>query len=142
MAMEIPSKRIMAFSWQLLWRWRIDTGWGTLCTVSSIKLLHVDILCLLFMQSIWKQQIHSMWGSRKKLLFSRRLEWTREFARAIKVTRIENLGKFDTGGCRLSQEKAVKDVKSCVQFCFLVGLILDLDWPRKNWPIKIKHNPD
>ena len=36
------------------------------------------------------------------------------------------------GGCLLSREKAVKDVKSCVQFCFLVEVYLDLDWSRKN----------
>ena len=38
----------------------------------------------------------------------------------------------NTGGCLFSREKAVKDVKSRVRFCFLVGVILDLDWPRKN----------
>ena len=42
-----------------------------------------------------------------------------------------------TGGCLFSREKALKDVKSRVRFCFLVGVILDLDWPRKNWPMKI-----
>ena len=37
-----------------------------------------------------------------------------------------------TGGCLFSREKAVKDVKSRVRFCFLVGVNLDLDWLRKN----------
>ena len=40
--------------------------------------------------------------------------------------------KLYTGGCLFSREKAVKDVKSRVRFCFLVGVILDLDWLRKN----------
>ena len=40
--------------------------------------------------------------------------------------------KLYTGGCLFSREKAVKDVKSRVWFCFLVGVILDLDWLRKN----------
>ena len=35
-------------------------------------------------------------------------------------------------GGLLSREKAVKDVKSCVRFCFLVKVYLDLDWSRKN----------
>ena len=37
-----------------------------------------------------------------------------------------------TEGCFFSREKAVKDVESCVRFCFLVGVYLDLDWSRKN----------
>ena len=40
--------------------------------------------------------------------------------------------KPNTGGCLFSREKAVKDVESSVRFCFLVGVILDLDWLRKN----------
>ena len=33
-----------------------------------------------------------------------------------------------TGGCLISREKAVKDVNSRVEFCFLVGAILNFDW--------------
>ena len=36
-----------------------------------------------------------------------------------------------TGWCLLSREKAVKDVRSCVRFRYLVGVYLDLDWSRK-----------
>ena len=48
----------------------------------------------------------------------------------------------NTGFCLLSQEKAVKDVKSCVRFCFLVGVILDFDLSIFSCPIQIEDNPD
>ena len=42
-----------------------------------------------------------------------------------------------TGGYLLSREKAVKDVNSRVEFCFLVGVIPNFDWPIFSWPIQI-----
>ena len=54
------------------------------------------------------------------------------------ITRVNSqifLTSLYTGGCLLSRETAVKDVKSCVRFCsvgILVGFILDFDWSIKN----------
>ena len=47
-----------------------------------------------------------------------------------------------TGWCLLSREMAVKDVNSRVEFCFLVGIILNFDWSFLSWPIQIENNPD
>ena len=51
-------------------------------------------------------------------------------------------GLNNTEWCLLSREKAVKDVNSRVEFCFLVGVQFNFDWSIFSRPIQIVINPD
>ena len=57
------------------------------------------------------------------------------------ASKISN-NQWNTERCLLSREKAVKDVNSRVEFCLLVGVILNLDWSIFSWPVQIENNPD
>ena len=65
------------------------------------------------------------------IMFKNQVTYFPDFAPKYCLFHPVLLPESNTGGCLLSREKTVKDVKSCVRFCFLVGVILDLDWSRK-----------